>query len=172
METQAGSPGLMCPLDASYSQSSSSFGIDTPKDTAAGSMAAEDGEFEMMQDDDEDGDEVSAMELTDRVVKWINRQNVVRIEDYPFGSLLAEGNRQTSDPKGARSDCGDCFCDDHEGESSGLFWECMPQTQERAIELCSTKDVLEDNDAPIVASDSNDTFNSVIIRDARRAATD
>ena len=39
-ETQAGSPGLMCPLDASYSQSSSSFGIDTPKDTAAGSMAA------------------------------------------------------------------------------------------------------------------------------------
>ena len=126
----------------------------------------------MMQDDDEDGDELSAMELTDRVVKWINRQNVVRIEDNPFGSLLTEGNRQTSDPKGARSDCGDCFCDDHEGESSGLFWECMPQTQQRAIELCSTKDVLEDNDAPIVASDSNDTFNSVIIRDARRAATD
>mmetsp|Transcript_21071 Transcript_21071/g.52236 ORF Transcript_21071/g.52236 Transcript_21071/m.52236 type:complete len:177 (-) Transcript_21071:86-616(-) len=131
----------------------------------------EDGEFEMMQDDD---DEYSAMELTDRLVKWINRQNVIRIEDYPFGSLLTEGNKQTSDSQGARSgaDCGDCFCDGSEGESSGLFWECIPQTQQRAIELCSTKDALEDSDAPIAASESNDTFNSVVICDARRSIMD
>lgn len=133
----------------------------------------EDGGFEMMQDNDEDGDDYAAMEL-DRLVKWINRQNVIRIEDYPFGSLLTTGNRPTSDSQAARTgaDCGDCFCDDREGESSGLFWECIPQTQQRAIDLCSTKDALEDSDAPIVASESNDTFNSVVIRDARRSAMD
>lgn len=118
-------------------------------------------------------DDYSAMELTDRLVKWINRQNVFSgMENHPFGIRLAEGNRTGDDSKNV--DCGDCFCEDLgvDNDSSGLFWECIPQTQQRAIELCSTIEALEHSDMPIVVSDSNDTLNSVIVRDLRRAAMD
>jgi len=132
----------------------------------------------MMEDEcyeSSDGaDDYSAMELTDRLVKWINRQNVFSgMEDYSFGIRLAEDNK-SSDDGGKNVDCADCFCEDlgMDGDSSGLFWECIPQTQQRAIELCSTRDALEDSDRPIVVSDSNDTLNSVVVHDVRRATMD
>ena len=113
------------------------------------------------------------MVLTDRFVKWINRQNVFSgCEGYQSGIRgSTTGAVDNNDP--SMNNATDCFCEDFgmDGDS-GLFWECIPNTQQQSsIELSSKNRGMQNNDsnttstsgAPITTSNSEATQNSIAI---------